>query len=190
MFAWTNRNVEQLQALWKQGLSGAEIAQRIGTGRSAVLAKARRLDLDARKDWPKEREALLSNLWSDDSLTLADIGLILGIGRNAVCGKGHRLGLPPRGHLPERRARLAKDHRQSSRLPAVSKPTPTPIAKPPAVVPAGRPVPLVDLERHHCRWIRDDGLFCGTAKARGSYCATHAAITYRVEEPRMPKRAA
>lgn len=47
---WTEERVERLKALWREGLSGSKIARELGgVTRSAVIAKAHRLGLSARR---------------------------------------------------------------------------------------------------------------------------------------------
>jgi hypothetical protein len=43
---WSNDRVEDLRAEWAKGLSVAAIAQRLGTTRSAVTGKIKRLGLN------------------------------------------------------------------------------------------------------------------------------------------------
>ncbi len=45
---WTSELVEQLSALWKQGLSTAEIGRKLGISKNAVVGKAHRLMLTPR----------------------------------------------------------------------------------------------------------------------------------------------
>jgi GcrA cell cycle regulator len=45
---WTPELVTQLSALWKQGLSTAEIGRRLNISKNAVVGKAHRLLLDPR----------------------------------------------------------------------------------------------------------------------------------------------
>ena len=45
---WTQDLVTQLSALWKQGLSTAEIGRRLNISKNAVVGKAHRLMLDPR----------------------------------------------------------------------------------------------------------------------------------------------
>jgi hypothetical protein len=51
-------------------------------------------------------------------------------------------------------------------------------------------IPLVDLEKHHCREVIGEGvsgLFCGHDKIAGSsYCAFHHAINWTPVTPRKP----
>ena len=43
--AWTGEAVEVLQAMWAEGRSARDIAERLGTTRNAVIGKANRLGL-------------------------------------------------------------------------------------------------------------------------------------------------
>lgn len=45
---WTPELIQQLSALWKEGLSTAEIGRRLGVTKNAVVGKAHRLYLDPR----------------------------------------------------------------------------------------------------------------------------------------------
>jgi GcrA cell cycle regulator len=45
---WTPERIEQLAALWGQGLSTAEIGRRLDISKNAVVGKAHRLGLTAR----------------------------------------------------------------------------------------------------------------------------------------------
>jgi GcrA cell cycle regulator len=45
---WTPELIQQLSALWKQGLSTAEIGRQLGVTKNAVVGKAHRLLLDPR----------------------------------------------------------------------------------------------------------------------------------------------
>jgi hypothetical protein len=49
---WSNDRIEQLRADWAKGLSVATISQRLGTTRSAVTSKIRRLELNKRSFLP------------------------------------------------------------------------------------------------------------------------------------------
>lgn len=45
---WTEQQIEQLRALWAEGLSTAEIGRRMGISKNAVVGKAHRLNLPSR----------------------------------------------------------------------------------------------------------------------------------------------
>ena len=46
--SWTPDSELKLKKLWKEGLTGSEIAKFFGTTRSAILGKVHRLKLEAR----------------------------------------------------------------------------------------------------------------------------------------------
>ena len=54
---WTQERVEQLGALWSEGLSTAEIGRRLGLTKNAVVGKAHRLCLPPRPSPVKFRPA-------------------------------------------------------------------------------------------------------------------------------------
>ena len=54
---WTSGAIDQLRALWAEGLSTAEIGRRMGVTKNAIVGKAHRLDLPARPS-PIRKEAL------------------------------------------------------------------------------------------------------------------------------------
>ena len=45
---WTEVRIQQLEALWKAGLSNAEIGRKLGISKNAVVGKAHRLHLPSR----------------------------------------------------------------------------------------------------------------------------------------------
>ena len=53
---WDEETIRQLQELWSQGHSTAEIGRRLGVSKNAIVGKAHRLDLDARPS-PIRRDA-------------------------------------------------------------------------------------------------------------------------------------
>ena len=40
------------------------------------------------------------------------------------------------------------------------------------------PRPLIETRRCDCRWLVSEGVYCGHATVRGSYCAHHAPLVY------------
>ena len=46
--SWTPESEQKLKKLWKDGLTGSEIAKFFGTTRSAILGKVHRLKLETR----------------------------------------------------------------------------------------------------------------------------------------------
>lgn len=125
--------------------------------------------------WTDEQTERLRKMWLD-GYRAADIGAELGVSKNAVIGRAHRMGLATHKSAP----RILRP--AGPRLPRSTKP---PAPKPVGVkitdaipAPPVRPVTITDLESRHCRWIRDDGLYCGGDKVVGSYCGSHARRAY------------
>jgi GcrA cell cycle regulator len=104
----------------------------------------------------------------------------LGVTRNAVIGKAHRLELSRKrsanGHA---KPKPSGWHRKKPVIAMIARP---PLEPPPEPAPEGG-VLLVDLERHHCRWLISEPsemLFCGAGKEPGfSYCLLHVKLAYQ-----------
>ena len=57
---WTRERMEQLTALWDEGLPTREIGRRMGINKNQVIGKAHRLELKARAiGTPRKRPALI-----------------------------------------------------------------------------------------------------------------------------------
>jgi GcrA cell cycle regulator len=138
-------------------------------------------------NWTAERVAMLGKLCAD-GLSSAEIAEELGgITRNAVLGKVHRLGLSllqqrtgrPRVPNPKRRRNYPnKPKPQHFRVD--NRPS-EPIVDLPPEIPVN-PIPLLDLEHHHCRYPVADNptLFCGGRAVPGcSWCARHCGVVYQ-----------
>ncbi|MBK5958090.1 hypothetical protein CCR97_08145 [Rhodoplanes elegans] len=142
--------------------------------------------------WTDERVAELRQLWAD-GLSASQIAVELGgATRNAILGKVNRMKLEARGrgHIvkPRGEPRPKPDKRSHARKPDTDKRAP--VRRPPVIEPDDTPlraapiecvVPLLDLTEGMCRYPSGDGAdirFCGAPKARGSWCATHAALVY------------
>lgn len=81
---------EQLCQLHAEGLSGAQIAERLGIAPTAVTSGLRKLGLSIED----ERDITILRM-VDDGQTLAAIGRHLGISRQAVLYRLRRLGVAP-----------------------------------------------------------------------------------------------
>lgn len=143
--------------------------------------------------WTDERVALMEKLWSE-GLSASAIAARIGLkSRSAVCGKARRLELPRRSAGLARHAckRVAIKPETPKRLPQKRTPSPKVVTAPrisaeplpPETVwkPLSdrKPIALLDLEPHHCRWPVDGGS-CGCNKVKGlSYCEQHAATAFR-----------
>lgn len=104
-------------------------------------------------------------------LNFAQIAHDLGCTRNAAIGKAHRLGI------------VTAPHKVGSTKPKIKLPHPPVLRLEPKPFPRPAPVlageiTFLNLEPNHCRYLFDDGLFCGKPKAIKSYCAYHASRCY------------
>lgn len=176
MTLWTQQRVDQLSALWADGLTGSEIARALGVGfsRSAVIGKAHRLRLAARRErgWD---EVARSRNWMQRKV-----------------------------HHRQRQERRAKGKQPKPRQPKppVFKPDAADIAVGAwNALPGTEPIGIMDLTSSTCRWPIGDPKqpgfgFCGAAPVAGSsYCATHrhrslrrtdASVTMAKEDLRTP----
>ena len=54
--AWTEKMVEDLKIMWKQGLTTGEIGKRLGVSNNSIVGKVHRLQLDARPSPIKKKD--------------------------------------------------------------------------------------------------------------------------------------
>lgn len=116
--------------------------------------------------------------------------------RNAIIGRCRRLGFPPR-QQDEIKGTTRVDNRPK-RLKKIKRIKIEIAARPPRIVreevyeltesPEMGLVELMQLERHHCRFIVDDGgktFYCGNVHDDNAkpYCPFHHDIVYRPERP-------
>jgi len=60
--AWTEERVERLTQLWEAGVGTAEIGERLGMTKNAIIGKAHRIGLKARRASPKRSRGQLLRL--------------------------------------------------------------------------------------------------------------------------------
>lgn len=54
--AWTEKMVEDLKIMWKQGLTTGEIGKRLGVSKNSIVGKVHRQQLDARPSPIKKKD--------------------------------------------------------------------------------------------------------------------------------------
>ena len=128
--------------------------------------------------WTAEKTARLIELWNAGAMSASLIGRELGFTRNAIIGKAHRLKL----HL--RVPAVRSDGATSTPLlrprpkPVIFQPRPRP--RPPVV--GG--VSFADIDfATQCRWLIDDGRYCGAGVSTGVYCDEHRRVAYVASRP-------
>ena len=135
--------------------------------------------------WSDNDVSELKNLWLTKGKTMLEISRHFGVSRSAISGRLRRLGL-----VGAERNKAALSPRQKRKIGEI-KPmrSVAKILKEPAsivVTDDGGPVGIMELRRHHCRFIEGDPRdsdkpYCGQrVKEEGSaYCPYHYAIVYR-----------
>ncbi len=167
---WTDELVEELLALWEQGLSAAEVAGRLGHGltRNAVIGKIHRLRSDGKAPARRQNAQAQSTARQQQpaqrpSAKAAD---------TSPAATAGALALKPRAE--EKPAPAAE--RQGA---------PTLVKQETGLV-----RDIQDLNDRTCRWPigepnKDGFSFCGREPAEGlPYCKHHAAIAYQGGEQR------
>jgi hypothetical protein len=144
--------------------------------------------------WTDEEDAILHQWRDKKSASLISEQLLPHRTASAICGRMQRLGLA----RPSNTSRWADEYRphpqkNMTAVPArrvSAAPLKPPKAKkqqpeeisPDAVwqpLDGKRPVILIELEQHHCRWPVTGGSCGANNSGDGTYCVTHRAIAIR-----------
>ena len=158
---WPDERVALLIKLWKEGLSAAQIAARLGNGitRNAVIGKLYRLGLSGR-------------------------------GKPATVSKPRpRRAATPRKTQARTAGNTALKAEPAPAV-ARPKPQRKPVAIKLADIPQGERVTLLMLRENSCRWPSGDPgtesfTFCGReSRPDGPYCTDHAQIAYQPADRR------
>lgn len=187
--AWTDKMVEDLRIMWKQGLTTGEIGKRLGVSKNSIVGKVHRLQLDARPSPIKKK-----NDKNDSPKT-------------AAAEKKTKLETPKTDSkktqkVEEKQSKPAKVVEKTfssstDKTPQPSKeisekkeklsPIPEHIFTPKINQPTKNydgNAKLTDLDNHTCRWPlgdpKDDNFhFCGRkVKVGQTYCDEHSALAY------------
>lgn len=167
---WSAEREQELRNLWDASprLSCSEIAAVMGGGltRNAVIGKAHRLKLKARKTHRNAAYPAHRKPWSQESRDRAS--------RNAKM----------RSEARRVRSEVVKRDLKPIRIP---KPVPPPIVEPPVArvgaweaLPGSEPIGLMHLTAHTCRWPIGERpvRFCGCPVRHGEvYCPEHQRLS-------------
>jgi GcrA cell cycle regulator len=167
---WTDTQVEQLRALCgpdaAEALSAAQIAARIGQGRSSVLGKVLRLGLSL----PNSRNASPPRAYSQ----------IPAKAREAAFERPETARVVrPSAH----------PHAPSMAIAVCDKPASKEIVETEIAIPLR--VSLVDLADNGCRWPLGDPAsaafrYCGLPASSGPYCRQHSKLAYQPRGAQRP----
>lgn len=179
--SWTDERIDQLKALWEQGMTASQIADALGgVSRNAVIGKAHRLGLQSRPSPVRSVEA------DEDKPAPSPPP-------------------PPAAAAPPppspRQAAAAPDPAPVAAASAHDAPAPaSPPAPPRRLVPAKPSAEirdktgLLDLNDKICKWPighpgEPDFHFCGHPVNQGfPYCLEHCAVAYQAQLPRRDRR--
>lgn len=193
---WTPERDKILRRLRDECLTNHAIAERLGIQRETVNKRVRTLGLPLRPiaglELTAAREAMLRDLWTRKKL-IREIASEFGTSNATINRWAKRLKLPARFAKSDQKrpATATTPIRLNTSIKSVQQPSAdvraslTASTSAAAVLPAARPVKLLDLKDHHCRWPHGDGrasdlFFCGAPANLSSgkpYCTTHAVIS-------------
>lgn len=161
--AWTDEMVDQLRAMWVEGLTTGEIGKRLGVSKNSIVGKVHRLGLSGRPSPIKKKED-----------------------GNAAAPAAEPQAKPAKEKNPPKEPKAAKPKPEKTAVAeevSVEKmPEKTEcVSKPHSH--NGKTM-LTDLDNHTCRWPlgdpKDENFhFCGKKVRIGqTYCDEHANIAY------------
>lgn len=166
--AWTDEMVDQLRAMWKEGLTTGEIGKRLGVSKNSIVGKVHRLGLSGRPSPIKKKDdakvsvestpvqAVKETLKENKEKTVKEKNDSKPAKIEKTAGKDS---------LPQHRTEI-KSETQATFHRHVGK------------------TGLTDLDNHTCRWPlgdpKDENFhFCGKKVRIGqTYCDEHANVAY------------
>jgi GcrA cell cycle regulator len=203
--SWTDERIDQLKALWEQGMTASQIADALGgVSRNAVIGKAHRLGLEQRPSPVKpgeEKEARKPAPAAPAAKTAAPKADAAPKPAPAAAQPAADPAAPPpvNRSAPEMQYRSIGPGGFIRQGPGDQQP-PIPPAPPRRLVPA-KPSPevadktsLLDLNDRICKWPighpgEPDFHFCGQAANPGfPYCVQHCGVAYQAQLPRRDRR--
>lgn len=183
--AWTDKMVEDLKQMWKDGLTTGEIGKRLGVSKNSIVGKVHRLGLSGRPSpikkkgasspSPAKNTSSTSTTQSHQHSTKAE-AKAEAIVSNVEKESSEKKFAQPEKPAPEKKLFVEEkkelkenfnfklDYRHESSKDGLTR--------------------LVDLDNHTCRWPigdpKDENFhFCGKKVRIGqTYCEEHAALAY------------
>ena len=159
--AWTDKMVEDLRVMWKQGLTTGEIGKRLGVSKNSIVGKVHRLQLDARPSPIKKKEEKAAEP----------------VAQKAKCPAKETSSC--KAKTKSKAEDTVKNVESDEIIGKTFAPTATCSAKS-----YDGNAKLTDLDNHTCRWPlgdpKDDNFhFCGKKVRTGqTYCEEHSALAY------------
>ncbi len=188
--AWTEKMVEDLRIMWKQGLTTGEIGKRLGVSKNSIVGKVHRLQLDARPSPIKKKGEKTENTKSAVAEKKTKLKADKPAEKKAekTVSKAVKASEKKVVASPQKKVKPVSEPKkapQEKKQPTSKIPehifTPKPVQ--PAKTYNGN-AKLTDLDNHTCRWPlgdpKDENFhFCGRkVKVGQTYCEEHAALAY------------
>lgn len=170
--AWTDKMVEDLCIMWKQGLTTGEIGKRLGVSKNSIVGKVHRLQLDARPSPIKKKEdiaAIKETIVEIENEAAPKVKAEKKVEKEVPAKE--ILEVKPTKEVKTKEPKVTKIEKRG------------PICPIQPFVNRGE-VKLTDLDNHTCRWPigdpKDDNFrFCGKKVRVGqTYCEEHSALAY------------
>jgi len=188
--AWTEKMVEDLRIMWKQGLTTGEIGRRLGVSKNSIVGKVHRLQLDARPSPIKKK--------TDNAKTVepAAAEKKTKLKTEKPAEKKAEKSTSKAVKAPEKKAVASTEKKSKpvAETPKAPQEKKQPTPKIPEHIFTPKPAQavktyngnakLTDLDNHTCRWPlgdpKDENFhFCGRrVKVGQTYCEEHAALAY------------
>lgn len=162
--AWTDEMVDQLRAMWKEGLTTGEIGKRLGVSKNSIVGKVHRLGLSGRPSPIKKKE---------DSEVETEIS-----------AKPAKEAAKEKTVKEKNEPKPVKIEKNAAKEPAAQPKTETKSEVQTVPHHHNGKTGLTDLDNHTCRWPlgdpKDENFhFCGKKVRIGqTYCDEHANIAY------------
>lgn len=196
--AWTDKMVEDLKIMWKQGLTTGEIGKRLGVSKNSIVGKVHRLQLEARPSPIKKKEEVENNVQPKSAT--AEPAKAQEPKKDKKVTKTepkaetkNKIEVQPKPEVTVIKPAAAEKKIVVEEKKEPEKPKPAPVSAPVKTFVSKPAAPaktyngnakLTDLDNHTCRWPigdpKDENFhFCGRKVRMGqTYCEEHAALAY------------
>ena len=160
MGVWTDKKIEKLKDLWKEGISTAEIGKRLGFSKNAIVGKVNRLGLEHRTS-PIKTSAKPKKIQETKSVSPSKTTSSIEQNNKKTLHTPSSSKVENKRNVPDI-ASTGKIVHQST----------------------AEGVHLIDLTSDRCCWPIDDGTsgdfcFCGKKVFKGKpYCLEHCTMAY------------
>ena len=172
--AWTDKMVEDLRIMWKQGLTTGEIGRRLNVSKNSVIGKVHRLQLDARPS-PIKRKEQTGDLFEQPPQKKE---------KKSAPEKEKKAKTIPPTVIEREPAKPVVEKKAEPQEKSIDDLGKFFLKQPSVSKEYNGNAKLTDLDNHTCRWPlgdpKDENFhFCGRKVRIGqTYCEEHSALAY------------